>query len=127
MPERDRRALVLCIVGLLVVLTPTWILATPGGPVGPFLFVLLMVQGITGVIGLGVTAVGYRSYRSGDLRPVVAVGVCIAVLIGIWTAGYVVETSVAPVAPYPLWFVFPIVVGPPLGYLLGYRRGALRS
>ncbi len=127
MPERDPRALLLCVVGLLVglALVPVWV--KPGAPADLFVTVLLLVQGVLGISGFGIAAVGYRSYRSGDLRPAVTVGVCVAVLAGVWTLGYVVETSVASVAPHSLWFVAPIIVGPPLGYLLGYRRGVIRS
>ena len=103
----DRRALPVVVLGIFIVLIaviPFLLIPSPGGG-GPITFAVRFMQGIAALVGLGVTATGIYSYRTGNLRPAMAVGITIVGLVIVGAVGGLVETTGGPLIPVWVWLI----------------------
>lgn len=99
---RERRALPVIVLGILVVVVPVLLVPSPGDG-GPITFEVRLMQAIAAVIGLAVAATGVYSYRTGNLGPAMAAGTTVAGLVMVGIVGGVIGTAGGPLVPIRAW------------------------
>lgn len=95
---RDRRALPVVVLGLLVSIVPVLLVPSPGSG-GPITFAVRLMQAIAVLAGLGVVATGIYSYWTGNLRPAVTTGATVIGLVLVGVVGGFVEMTGGPLIP----------------------------
>ncbi|ELZ15593.1 hypothetical protein C478_05089 [Natrinema thermotolerans DSM 11552] len=113
------------VLGLLVAAGPVLALPFPGDG-GPITFAMRALQVATALIGAGVAWTGYYSYRTGRLRPSVAVGATVLGWMFVGVAGGLIETATAFFVPIWVWVVGALAVAG-VSVLLAYSDAVTPS
>ncbi|MFB6174268.1 MAG: hypothetical protein ABEI39_06460 [Halobacteriales archaeon] len=101
---RDRRALPVVVLGVLVAVVPVVLLLSPGDG-GPVTVAVRLLQAVGALAGHLVAAAGAYSYWTGDLRPAAAAGTATVGLVAVGAVGALIETAGGPLVPIPAWLV----------------------
>lgn len=88
--------------GGFVVVLPVVYLGAGGFGVGPVGFAVLLMEVVTGVVGLGLIGAGDHSSRTGDSRPVVAAVAILGSSAVVGGTGAYVEMTGGPLVPIPV-------------------------
>ena len=113
----DWRALPVMVLGILIAIAP--VVAVPFPEAGALTFVIRFAQVVGIVVGAGVAFVGYRSYRTGDLRPSAALGLSVVGVGVVGVVGNAIEQT-SGLIPLWVWGVAAIAVVV-MAVLLAYR------
>lgn len=99
---KDRRALPVVVLGILVAFVPFLLVPSPGSG-GPITFAVRFMQTIAALVGVGVVGSGIYSYRTGNLRPAATAGSTVVGLILVGGIGGIVEMTGGPLIPIWIW------------------------
>ena len=104
-PSAEVSGLLAAVSGVFVAVLPVVYLGAGEFGVGPIGFAVLLMEVVTGVVGLGLIGAGVHSSRTGDPRPVVAAVAILGSSAVVGGTGAYVEMSRGPLVPIPAWVV----------------------